>query len=209
LWLLLFTFFSVLGVITVLCENINCCRKGPLIIIRFPSLLLVRSRGPVSPGLPGPVSHGTVMPDGPVTVRRQVTVTRSLEWTSDVAGLGVVARAAGPGTVSRRGRTPIQVGLVGPGPGTWSAGAGIRQAQSPGGLTAYGRSDSLLEAAWSRHVYVYSFMRIRHLGFFVIDLLSDYKTDRHHFSLGSRCYGFVAIISGIFYFFYVWSHLLM
>ena len=116
-------------------------------------------------------------------VRRQVTVPRagSLEWTSDVrvtvAGLGAVA--AGPGTVSRRGRTPIQVGLVGPGPGTWSAGAGIRQAQSPGGLTAYGRSDSLLEAAWSRQfIYVYSFMRIRHLGFFLIDLLSDYKTDR-------------------------------
>ena len=110
-------------------------------------------------------------------VRRQVTVTGSLEWTSDVAGLGAVA--AGPGTVSRRGRAPIQVGLVGPGPGTWSAGAGIRQAQSPGGLTAYGRSDSLLEAAWSRpFIYVYSFMRIRHLGFFLIDLFSDYKTDR-------------------------------
>ena len=115
-----------------------------------------------------------------------------------MAGPGPGAVAAGPGTVSRRGRTPIQVGLVGPGPGTWSAGAGIRQAQSPGGLTAYGRSDSLLEAAWSRQfIYVYSFMRIRHLGFFLIDLFSDYKTDRH-FSLGSRSYGFVAIISGPF-----------
>jgi hypothetical protein len=112
-------------------------------------------------------------------VRRQVTVTGSLEWTSDVAGLGAVA--AGPGTISRRRRrTPIQVGLVGPGPGTWSAGAGIGQAQSPGGLIAYGRSDSLLEAAWSRQfIYVYSFMRIKHLGFFLIDLFSDYKTDRH------------------------------
>jgi hypothetical protein len=43
------------------------------------------------------------------------------------------------------------------------------------------RSDSLLEleAAWSRQfIYVYSFMRIRHLGFFLIDLFSDYKTDR-------------------------------
>ena len=71
------------------------------------------------------------------------------------------------------------IGRVGPGPGIWSAGAGTRQAQSPGGLTAYGRSDSLLEAAWSRQfIYVYSFMRIRHLGFFLIDLFSDYKTDR-------------------------------
>jgi hypothetical protein len=105
-------------------------------------------------------------------VRRQVTVTGSLEWTSDVAGPGAVA--TGPGTVSRRGRAPI--GRVGPGPGTWSAGAGpmIRQAQSPGGLTAYGRSDSLREAAWSRQfIYAYSFMRIRHLGFFLIDLFSD------------------------------------
>jgi hypothetical protein len=61
-------------------------------------------------------------------------------------------------------------------------------------------SDSLLEAAWSRQtpvIYVYSFMSIRHLGFFLIDLFSDYKTYRHHFSLGSRSYGFVAIISGI------------
>ena len=89
------------------------------------------------------------------------------------------------------------IGRVGPGPGIWSAGAGTRQAQSPGGLTAYGRGDSLLEAAWSRQfIYVYSFMRIRHLGLFLIDLFSDYKTDRH-FSLGSRSYGFVAIISGI------------
>ena len=127
-----------------------------------------------------------------------------LEWTSDVAGLGAVAAGpAGPGqsesavVVAESPAGPIQVGLVGPGPGTWSAGAGIRQAQSPGGLTAYGRSDSLLEAAWSRQfIYVYSFMRIRHLGFFLIDLLSDYKTDRNHFSLGSRSYGFVAIISG-------------
>jgi hypothetical protein len=67
-------------------------------------------------------------------------------------------------------------------------------------VTAYGRStgDSLLETAWSRQfIYVYSFMRIKHLGFFLIDLFSDYKpeTDRH-FSLGSRSYGFVAIISG-------------
>jgi hypothetical protein len=101
-------------------------------------------------------------------VRRQVTVTvtrragsESLEWTSDVAGpAGAVA--AGPGTVSRRGRAPI--GRVGPGPGIWSAGAGTRQAQSPGGLTAYSRSDSLLEAAWSRQfIYAYSFMRIRFL----------------------------------------------
>ncbi len=46
-------------------------------------------------------------------------------------------------------------------------------------------------------IYVYSFMSIRHLGFFLIDLFSDYKTYRHHFSLGSRSYGFVAIISGI------------
>ena len=37
----------------------DCCRKGPLIIIKLPNLLLVRSRGPGSPGLP--VSHGTVM----------------------------------------------------------------------------------------------------------------------------------------------------
>ena len=87
--------------------------------------------------------------------------------------------AAGPGTVSRRGRALI--GRVGPGPGIWSAGAGTRQApQSPGRLTAYGRDDSLLEAAWSRQfIYVYSFMRIRHLGFFLIDLFSDYKTDIH------------------------------
>ncbi len=38
----------------------------------------------------------------------------------------------------------------------------------------------MLEAAWSRQTsfnYVYSFMRIRHLGFFLIDLFSDYKTD--------------------------------
>jgi hypothetical protein len=66
------------------------------------------------------------------------------------------------------------IGRVGLGPGIWSAGAGTRQAQSP-----YGRSDSSLEAAWSRQfIYVYSFMRIRHLGFFLIDLFSDYKTDR-------------------------------
>jgi hypothetical protein len=40
------------------------------------------------------------------------------------------------------------------------------------------RSDSLLEAAWSRQfIYVYSIMRIRHLGFCLIDLFSDYKTD--------------------------------
>ena len=91
------------------------------------------------------------------------------------------------------------IGRVGPGPGIWSAWtrAWTRQAQSPGGLSDRGRGDSLLEAAWSRQfIYVYSFMRIRHLGFFLIDLLSDYKTDRH-FSLGSRSYGFVAIISGI------------
>jgi hypothetical protein len=69
------------------------------------------------------------------------------------------------------------IGRVGPGPGIWSAGAGTRQAQSPGGLTAYGRGDSLLKAAW--FIYVYSFMRIRHLGLFLIDLLSDYKTDIH------------------------------
>jgi hypothetical protein len=57
-------------------------------------------------------------------------------------------------------------------------GAGTRQApQSPGGLTGHGhgRGDSLLEAAWLRQfIYVYSFMRIRHLGFFLIDLFSDY-----------------------------------
>jgi hypothetical protein len=113
---------------------------------------------------------------------------------------GSGAVAAGPGTVSRRPDS----GRVGPGRvlwGIWSAGAGTRQAQLPGGLTAYGRGDSLLEAAWSRQfIYVYSFMRIRHLGFFLIDLFSDYKTDRQtdiHFSLGSRSYGFVAIISGI------------
>ena len=99
---------------------------------------------------------------------------------SDVAGPGPGAVAAGPGTVSRRGRAPGPNGRVGPGPGIWSAGAGTRQAQSPGGLTAYGRGDSLLEAAWSRQfIYVYSFMRIRHLGFFLIDLFSDYQTDRH------------------------------
>jgi hypothetical protein len=98
--------------------------------------------------------------------------------------------AAGPGTVSRRGPAPI--GRVGPGAGLWSAapaagaGPGTRQAQSPGGLTAYGpsRSDSLLEAAWSRDsrqfIYVYSFM---HLGFFLIDLFSDYKTNIMIFSL--------------------------
>ena len=99
-------------------------------------------------------------------VRRQVTVpvtvTGSLEWTSDVALAGPGAVAAGPWTISRRDRAPI--GRVGPGPGIWSAGAGTRQAQSPGGLTAYCRGDSLLEAAWSRQfIYVYSFMRIRHL----------------------------------------------
>jgi hypothetical protein len=72
------------------------------------------------------------------------------------------------------------IGRVAPGPGIWSVGAGTRQAQSPGGLTAYGRGDSLLEAAWSRQfIYVFSFMRIRHLGFFLIDLFSDYKTDIH------------------------------
>jgi hypothetical protein len=52
----------------------------------------------------------------------------------------------------------------------------------PGSVTRRtdrGRHDSLLEAAWSRQfIYVYSFMRIRHLGFFLIDLFSDYKTDR-------------------------------
>ncbi len=37
------------------------------------------------------------------------------------------------------------------------------------------RSDSLLGVAWSRQfIYVYSFM---HLGFFLIDLFSDYKTE--------------------------------
>jgi hypothetical protein len=78
-----------------------------------------------------------------------------------VAGLGAVT--AGLGTVSRRGRAPI--GRVGPGPGIWSAGAGTRQTQSPGGLRS--RSDSLLEAAWSRQfIYVLS-------GFFLIDLFSD------------------------------------
>ncbi len=74
-----------------------------------------------------------------------------------------------------------------------------RLSHRAGGLTAYGRSDSLLEAAWSgQFIYVYSFMRIRHLGFFLIDLFSDYKTDIH-FSQGSRSYGFVAIISGTNY----------
>jgi hypothetical protein len=85
-------------------------------------LLLVRSCGPGSPGMP--VSHGTVT--GMPVVLRQVTVTRTgsleLEWTSDVAGLGAVVDA-GPGIVSRRGRAPIQVGLVGARPGTWSPGA--------------------------------------------------------------------------------------
>ncbi len=74
-----------------------------------------------------------------------------LEWASDVAGPGAVA--AGPGTVSRFGRAPI--GRVDPGPGIWSAG---RQAQSPGGQTAYGRGDSLLEAAL--HGHASSFMCI-------------------------------------------------
>ena len=87
-----------------------------------------------------------------------------------MAGPGAVA-AAGPGTVSRRPDWPSRPGagyMVG-----WGLGSVTRR-------TDRGRQrDSLLEAAWSRQfIYVYSFMRIRHLGFFLIDLFSDYKTDR-------------------------------
>ncbi len=67
-----------------------------------------------------------------------------------------------------------------------------------GGSAAYGVGVTLCLPSgmvMSDVVYVYSFMRIRHLGFFLIDLFSDYKTDIH-FSFGSRSYGFVAIISG-------------
>jgi hypothetical protein len=93
----------------------------------------------------------------------------------------------GPG-VSRRGRAPID--RVGPGPGIWSAGAGTRQAQSPGGLAAYGVGVTLClkrhghVTADGQFIYVYSFMRIRHLGFFLIDLFSDYQTDRQTFLPG-------------------------
>jgi hypothetical protein len=90
-----------------------------------------------------------------------------------VAGPGAVA--AGPGTISRRPDWPSR-----PGAGyIMMVGRGLDPPGSVTRRTDRGRRDSLLEAAWSRQfIYVYSFMRIRHLGFFLIDLFSDYKTDR-------------------------------
>ncbi len=129
-----------------------------------------------------------------VRLNLKVTVTVSLEWTSDVAG--PVAVAAGPGTVSRRGRAPI--GRVGPpgGPGIWSAGAGTRQAQSPGGLTAYAT------LCLKRHGHVSSFMCIPLCvsGIWVLtSLVITRQTDRTTFLLLEPLYGYVTIISGIGY----------
>jgi hypothetical protein len=96
----------------------NCCRKGPLIIIKFPSL---------SPGQPHPAGRGR--PGLPVSVmmvrRRQVTTAGrdrvagpGSEWTSAVAaglGPGCGRRRRARDSQPRRGRAPI--GRVGPGPG--------------------------------------------------------------------------------------------
>ncbi len=97
-----------------------------------------------------------------------------------MAGPGPGAVAAGPGTVSRRPDWSSRPG----------AGYMVGQGRDPPGsvtvrVTRGDSGDSLLEAAWSRQfIYVYSFMRIRHLGLFLIDLFSDYQTDRHTFLPG-------------------------
>ncbi len=87
--------------------DIHCCRKGPLILIKFPSLLLVRFRA------------ARACLSVTVTVGCQVTVTgragggvtvTGMDRTSDVAGPGPGAVAAGPGTVSRRPDWPSRPG---------------------------------------------------------------------------------------------------
>jgi hypothetical protein len=131
----------------------NCCRKGPLIIIKSPSLLLVLSRA----GKPGPACQS----------RWWSAVRSESPWPPAGA-----SHWNGPVTWQARGLWPpgpgqsavAQIGRVGPGPGiSWwrSAGAWTRQAQSPGRLTAYGvglcRSVTL---CLKRHGHVSSFMCI-------------------------------------------------